>query len=435
MSSYQESATGRLKFMRCKVEKSHISGEIVCPPSKSYTHRAIFIASLAGNSKVENVLFSADTEATICACKSFGAELIADNRSITVKKPISLDSIVPEIDAANSGTTIRIAAGIAALFSHKITLTGDQSLQSRPMQPLLAALEDMGAECHSRNGMPPLTIMGKIRGGAVAIPGNLSSQFISSLLICAPMTEDGIRISIKGESVSKPYIKATIHTMGKFGVPVKILSAYEKYDIKPKAYVPGTFYVPMDFSSLALLLSAAVLNGRNVSIVGSMGDLPQGDEVFIAMLDRLGVSVGMDGRKITVRTPERLLGGKFDLCDSPDLLPALAILALKASETIEIFNVKHARIKETDRIAILHRELKKLGLKIQEREDGLVIEPPENLHGAELDPEQDHRLFMAFCISGMFVGGCTIRDQESVTVSYPSFVEDMVVAGAKISAI
>ncbi|MGI0056944.1 MAG: 3-phosphoshikimate 1-carboxyvinyltransferase, partial [Nitrosarchaeum sp.] len=155
--------------MNCRVEKSKVSGHITCPANKSYSHRAIFLASLVGNnSKIDNVLFSADTVATIEACRNFGAEIEEFNTSVIVKKPIKIDKIVPEIDAKNSGTTIRIASGIASLFTKEITLTGDSSLQKRPMQPLLDALESIGAKCNSTNGMPPIKITGRILGGDVS---------------------------------------------------------------------------------------------------------------------------------------------------------------------------------------------------------------------------------------------------------------------------
>ena len=419
--------------MKCKVEKSKISGEIVCPPNKSYTHRAIFLASLAGNnSRVNNVLFSADTLATIEACKKFGAEIEIENSSIIVKNPIKIDTKVPEIDTKNSGTTIRIAAGIASLFSQEIILTGDSSLKKRPMQPLLEALSSMGAQCDSSDGKPPIRIKGKILGGDVKIPGNLSSQFISSLLITAPLTEHGINLDIQGNLVSKPYLDATIATMRKFGVTVQTLIPYKKYNITPQIYKTNTFTVPIDFSSLALILSSAVLNGENISVKGSIGNLPQGDEVFIDILEQLGVTVTIEEEEIKIESPQKLKGGKFDLSNSPDLLPPLAILSLKTSKPIEIVNVKHARLKETDRIAIISREIVKVGIKIQENEDGLVLDSTENLTGTELNAENDHRLFMAFCIAGMYIGNCTITDPESVDVSYPNFIEEMNRLGAKI---
>ena len=422
--------------MNCKVEKSKISGEVNCPSNKSYTHRGIFLASLAGNnSKVENVLLSADTKATIEACRKFGAIIEIHNSTIVVKKSIKIGTKVPEINTENSGTTIRIAIGIASLFSEKITLTGDSSIQKRPMQPLLDALSSMGAKCSSKDGKPPVTIEGSVSGGEIKIPGNLSSQFISSLLISAPLTQNGINLSIEGDLVSKPYLDATIATMRKFGVTVQTLIPYKKYNISPQIYKNTTFTVPIDFSSLALLLSFTVLNGNNVIIKGSMGNLPQGDEAFIDFLEQLGVSVNINDDEIKVKSPDTLKGGVFDLRNSPDLLPPLAILSLISSEPIEIVNVKHARLKETDRIAILSRELPKIGINVEEKEDGLILESSGNLKSAELNSENDHRLFMAFCIAGTYIGDCVVTDPKSVEVSYPSFIQEMNRLGAKIEVI
>jgi 3-phosphoshikimate 1-carboxyvinyltransferase len=422
--------------MNCKVEKSKIKGEINCPSNKSYTHRGIFLASLAGNnSKVENVLLSADTKATIEACKKFGAVIEVNDSDIIVKKSIKMGINVPEINTENSGTTIRIAIGIASLFSEEIILTGDASLQKRPMQPLLDALSSIGAKCSSTNGNPPIKIKGSIIGGDIRIPGNLSSQFISSLLISAPLTKNGINLTIEGDLVSKPYLDATIATMRKFGVSVKTLIPYKKYNITPQIYKNTTFSVPIDFSSLALLLSCTVLNGEDVVIKGSMGNLPQGDEAFIDFLEQLGVSVTINDNEIKIKSPEKLKGGKFDLRNSPDLLPPLAILSLISSKPIEIVNVKHARLKETDRIAILARELPKIGIKVDEKEDGLILESSDSLMGAKLDSENDHRLFMAFCIAGTYIGNCIVTDSKSVEVSYPNFIEEMNRLGAKIERI
>lgn len=419
--------------MNCKVKKSKLSGEIFCPPNKSYTHRAIFLASLAGeNSRVDNVLLSSDTKSTIEACKKFGAIIQVENSSILVKNPVGTAEFMPEIDATNSGTTIRMASAIASLFSHETTLTGDESLKKRPMQPLLDALEELGAKCSSNDGKPPVKIKGKISGGEVSIPGNVSSQFISALMICAPLTKKGIDLKIEGNLVSKPYLDATIASMRKFGVTVQTVIPYKSYSISPQIYKHCMFSVPIDFSSLALLLSAAVLNGENVSIRGSIGELPQGDEVFIDILEHLGVKVNLEDDKITVTSPQKLKGGRFDLSNSPDLLPPLSILALNTSSPIEIVNVKHARLKETDRIAILARELVKLGIKVQEKEEGLILDPPTKLTSAVLNSEKDHRLFMAFCIAGIFVGDCTVTDPESVQVSFPNFIEQMNSIGARI---
>ncbi len=422
--------------MNCKVEQSKLNGTITCPPNKSYTHRAIFLASLVnGKSLVKNVLRSRDTNATIEMCKSLGAEITEAGNNLKIKGISKFEGEDLSVDASNSGTTIRIATAISALRDAKTTLTGDESLRKRPMSALLEALETLGAKCSSNDGKPPVEIIGKIKGGEISIAGNVSSQFISALFIASPLTEKGITVNITSEMVSKPYLDATISTMKKFGVEVDIMEPYKKYRIEPQEYKHTTITIPTDFSSVALLLSASVLVGEKLTIKISIGDLAQGDEAIIDILGKLGVDVSLNNNAVKVDAPEKLLGGKFDLSNTPDLLPPLAILALKCAFPLELYNVRHARFKETDRIAILVRELRKLGLEITEKEDGMILNPPTKLTGAALDSEDDHRLFMAFCIAAMYVGDCTVSDPESVDVSYPSFISDMNRVGAKISTI
>jgi len=419
--------------MNCRVEKSTISGRIVCPSNKSYTHRAIFLASMAdGKSMIKNILKSGDTNATVNACRNFGVEIKEIGNSMAVKSTGELKLQNNTIDAANSGTTIRIVTAISALLDDEIVLTGDSSLKKRPMQPLLDALGSLGAKCNSSAGKPPITVSGRIKGGKVTISGNISSQFISAMMIIAPKLENGILLNIKGKLVSKPYVDATIISMKKFGVNVRTEIPYKKYVIPSQNYKSTAFTVPSDFSSLALLLSASVLVGENLTIEISLGDMPQADEAIIDILEILGVIVTLDKNTIKIKSPKKLNGGKFDLSNSPDLIPAIAILALKASKPIEIFNVKHARYKETDRIAILARELSKLGIKVVEKNDGLILRNTGSLTGGNLNSENDHRLFMAFCIAGMYVGNCTISDPESVEISYPNFISEMKRIGCKI---
>lgn len=482
--------------MICSVDRSVLSGVVRCPPSKSYTHRAVFLAALAGRgSKVEGMLYSEDTDATIQACRMLGARFDTNDASLTVQVPIPIreanvhgqgssgdgsgdngdnncgdnssncsnasDTTDIHIDAANSGTTIRIAAGIASLMRRRVTLTGDASLRTRPMQPLLDALSSMGAECSSTDaGSPPVSIRGPISGGEITIPGNLSSQFITSLFLCAPLTNTGIGITVSGSMVSRPYLDATISAMREFGASVQTMIPYRRYRIAPQQLIPATFVVPSDSSSLALLLAAAALNGKDMTVEANMGQLPQGDEAFIDILEGMGTRVEITtrgdadaadpteddpsdstdrkdslhaGETIHVR-PGRLSGGRFDLSSSPDLLPPLAVLALGSSEPVEITNVGHARLKETDRIAVLARELCKIGVKVDEKEDGLTLDAtdPQLLCGTTLNPENDHRLFMAFCIAGMRVGRCVVANPDSIRVSYPDFIADMVELGAKM---
>tara|TARA_Y100000590_G_scaffold345377_1_gene395072 strand:- start:799 stop:2061 length:1263 start_codon:yes stop_codon:yes gene_type:complete len=420
--------------MNCKVEKSKLSGKIKCPANKSYTHRAIFLAALSdGKSIVKEILRSNDIIATINACREFGVEVEEIENNVSINNTI--DSTVEScmINAENSGTTIRISIAIAALSGGNTILTGDESLRKRPMQPILDSLEKMGVKTKSENGKPPIHIDGKIKGKEISINGNISSQFISALLIISPRLPDGLIINVDGELVSKPYVDLTIAIMKKFGVEVQIDENYKKYSVKHQIYQPTTFSIPSDFSNLALLLAANVLLGDGLRIEINLGEMPQGDEAIVDILERLGVNVTLEENFISTKSPDLLKGGKFDLSNTPDLLPAIAILALKSEKSIEIYNVQHARFKETDRIAIISRELKKLGLDVDEKEDGMIIRKTSELHSAELNSENDHRLFMAFSIAGMFVGECSVSDPDAVKVSYPEFIEDMKSVGANLN--
>ena len=420
--------------MNCKIEKSKLVGKITCPSNKSYTHRAIFLAALSdGKSIVKKILRSNDTIATINACRGFGIEVEELENNVTINNTIDQTVQSSIINAENSGTTIRIAIAIAALSGGNTTLTGDESLRKRPMQPILDALQTVGVKTESDDGKPPIHVNGKIQGKEISIKGNISSQFISALLIIAPRLPKALIINIEGSLVSKPYVNLTIAIMKKFGVKVKIEKEHKRYVVKHQIYKSTTFSIPSDFSNLALLLAANVLLGDGLNIEISLDDMPQGDEAIVDILERLGVNVILEDDIITTRSPISLNGGKFDLSDTPDLLPAIAILALKSEKPIEIFNVKHARYKETDRIAVISRELKKIGLDVEEKDDGMILRKPLELHPAELNSENDHRLFMAFSIAGMFVGECTISDPDAVKVSYPEFISDLVNAGAKIN--
>ena len=420
--------------MNCKIEKSTLNGKIICPSNKSYTHRAIFLAALSdGKSIVKKILRSNDTIATINACRGFGVEVEEVEDNVTIKNTVGEIIQNSIINAENSGTTIRIAIAIAALSGGNITLTGDDSLRKRPMQSILDALQTMGIKTKSDDGKPPIHMTGKIQGNEINIDGDISSQFTSALLIIAPRLPEGLIINVKGNLVSKPYVDLTIAIMKKFGVEVKIEEAYKRYVIVHQIYKPTTFSIPSDFSNLALLLAANVLLGDGLDIEINLDDIPQGDEAIVDILEKLGVNVTLKDNIITTKSPTSLSGGKFDLSNTPDLLPAIAILALKSEKPIEIFNVKHARYKETDRIEIISRELKKIGLDVEEKDDGMILRKSLELHPAELNSENDHRLFMAFSIVGMFVGKCTVSDPDAIKVSYPKFISDLVNVGAKIN--
>lgn len=401
------------------------------------------MASLAGpGSRVQDALISDDTVSTINACRALGAELNTVRSTIQVDEAISAPGHTC-IDAANSGTTIRMATALAALFPTTTTLTGDASLQKRPMQPLADAIVSLGGSCHTTDGCPPLKVSGVIRGGPVEVYGEVSSQFVSALMMFAPLTQHGVDIHIQGGLVSKPYLDITMAVMRRFGATVRTVVPYLRYSIPPSQYRPADFVVPMDFSTLSLILAAATLCGKDMTVQGTIDGLPQGDEAFLDILERLGVRVDIEETSLRVSAPDKLEGGTFNLGNSPDLLPPLAILAVKPGDTIRITGVSHARLKETDRISVLAQELTKIGIDVTENEDGLILRPPPGgvrLGGSRasgsrasglgpkdvtLDSHGDHRMFMAFCIAGMYAGECTVTDAESAAVSYPDFVSDM----------
>jgi 3-phosphoshikimate 1-carboxyvinyltransferase len=425
-----------------QVRKSRISGSVRCPSSKSYTHRALAIASLAsGQSTITNALLARDTLATLACCRALGAEIESkrEGRAVQISGRHSFEPPENVLNAENSGTTIRIMTAMSGLVTRGYTvLTGDESLRRRPMQPILDALGPLGVEAYSTkaNGTPPLIVRGGgIKGGTTAIDGSISSQFISGLLIAGIYANSELTLKIKGDLVSKPYVKATLATMENFGVRVDHEATMLEYRIRNAEYRPSRFDVPSDFSTAALILSAGALAGEKLKVKGLNFRLPQGDSQIIEIMRRMGCKVKADNVRgeVAVEGAEWLEGGEFDLADTPDLLPVVSILALKARSPVRITGVAHARVKETDRVANIARELVKLGARVDEFHDGLTISAPKRLKNASLEAYNDHRLFMAFTIASMMTERSVVAGAESVDVSYPNFVSDMKGLGARLS--
>jgi 3-phosphoshikimate 1-carboxyvinyltransferase len=422
------------------VRKSKINGSARCPSSKSYSHRAIAIASLAdGQSKITNVLLARDTLATLAGCCALGPEIKHEGTTLGVRGSNYLNPPENVINAENSGTTIRIMTAMSGLVKRGYTvLTGDQSLRTRPMQPILDALVQLGVEAYStkENGTPPLVVKGGgIKGGMTVVDGSISSQFISGLLIASIYADSKILMKVKGNLVSKPYIGATLAIMKHFGVSVDHNPDMREYYIKNARYSATKFDIPGDFSTAALVLAAGALAGEKIKVNGLSFTLPQGDSQILDILERMGCLIRMDeaNGEVVVEGTECLEGGDFDLTDTPDLLPVVSILALKAKTPVTITGVAHARVKETDRVANIAKELVKFGARVEEVYDGLKITAPRHIKNASLEAYNDHRLFMAFTIASMLTEKSIIAGAESVDVSYPNFVADMKDLGANIS--
>jgi 3-phosphoshikimate 1-carboxyvinyltransferase len=429
-------------MVKIQVRRSNVDGTVRCPSSKSYTHRALAIASLAadgGQSTITNALLARDTLATLACCKALGAEVRERRDIVQVKGRHDLPPPENVLNCENSGTTIRIMTAMSGLVkSGHVVLTGDESLRRRPMQPILDALGPLGVEAYSTkgNGTPPLIVRGGgIKGGTTVIDGSISSQFISGLLIAGIYADSEIVLKIKGDLVSKPYVRATMATMEQFGVKIDHEPNMLEYRIKQAEYKSTKFDVPSDFSTAALILSAGALAGKRLKVKGLNFNLPQGDSQIVEIMKQMDCVIKADKSKgeVVVQGAESLEGGEFNLADTPDLLPVVSILALKARSPVKITGVAHARVKETDRVANIARELVKFGAKVDEFHDGLTIVAPKKLKNASLEAYNDHRLFMAFTIASMMTERSIVEGAESVDVSYPNFVQDMKDLGAKLA--
>ena len=411
---------------------------IRCPSSKSYSHRALAISSLIeGESIIKNPLYSRDTLATVSSCKALGAKIRQDSDIVYVNGRHTFVAPDDVLNAANSGTTIRLMTSIASLVKNGSTvLTGDESLRKRPMQPLLDSLNNLGVKAFSTkaDGAPPLVVMGGgIKGGSTILDGSVSSQFVSSLLISCVYADSDVEIQIKGIQVSKPYIESTVETMKTFGVRVTN-NDFKEYSLRPARYKPTIFSVPADLSSAALILSAGILVGDDVKVIGIDFRLPQADSGIVKIIEEMDGRIKVDHQKgeIRVQGTEQLSGGEFNLSDSPDLLPVVAIMALKARSPVKLSGIGHARLKETDRIANIASQLTKFGATIKEEKDNLIISAPKTLKNSSLDSFNDHRLFMAFTVAALLTNKSTVAGAESVEVSYPNFIQDLTTLGARL---
>lgn len=415
-----------------------LSGSVSVPPSKSYTHRAALMASLAaGVSKVRNPLLSRDTNATLAACAAFGARVEPTGRGveITGTRPRLPDDVV---NVENSGTTLRFMTSALSLSPEGYAiLTGDSSIRRRPMQPLLDTLSRLGVKAWSSrgNGCAPVVVRtGGMRGGRASIRGDVSSQFVSSLLISTPLAERDTTLTV-ADAVSRPYIEMTLRLGRTFGVKVEG-EGYSRFRVPAgQEYSPAEFTVPADFSSASFIVAAVAVAGGKVRIDNLDASLPQGDSRIVDIVREMGAKVASERGALVVSSDgDRLSGGRFDLGDTPDLLPVVSALALKSDSPVEVVGTAHARFKETDRIAIVAKELSKLGVAVEEREDGLLISPTRRrLEPALMDAHDDHRMFMAFSLASMLIpGGTPILGAESLDVSYPTFLEDIKRLGAKV---
>jgi 3-phosphoshikimate 1-carboxyvinyltransferase len=425
--------------LKVRITPSSVTGEVLAPPSKSYTHRAVILASLAsGETRIENPLLSDDTLYTINACRALGADIKLKGNRLMITGTSGQIKVAPgseKIFAGNSGSTIRMVAPLAALAPAKVVLDGDSRLRQRPIGDLLSALESLGvgARSLSNNGCPPIEIQGgKLTGGEITIPGLISSQHISSLLMITPYTKDGLRIKIADGLRSRPYVDITLDAMRAFGVEA-VNRDYKEFLVKGRrGYKRRRYQIEGDYSSAAYFFAAAAIGGKPVTVKNLKTNSVQGDRYLLTILSEMGCAVKYQKEQVRISRRNELTGITVDMGDYPDIVQTVAVVAAYAHGKTEITNIGHLRFKETDRLSDTAAELVKMGIRTDVTDNTMVIYGGKP-RGAEIEAHGDHRMAMSFAIAALFTdGNSVINGAEAVTKSYPRFFTDLAKLGAKI---
>ncbi len=416
---------GYSRGMEVTVTKAKIGGRVRIPASKSHTIRALVIAALAeGESRIRRPLNSADTRSSLGMCRLLGAK-IEERENEWIVAGTGGKPAVPEdvLDAGNSGTGLYLLASAAALVPGATVFTGDYQTRRRPIGNLLAALTDLGAEAYSTrgNGCAPAVVRGPLKGGSTAIRCP-TSQFLTSLLLACPLAQGDSKIEVL-ELNEKPYVEITLDWLKRQNVRLEHDAALTRFAIPGRQrYLAFDREMPGDFSSATFFLCLAAIQGARVTVEGLDMSDPQGDKAVIGMLQKMGAKIRTNGAALEVEGGE-LEGARLDLNATPDALPALAVTACFAKGRTELVNVPQARLKETDRIKVMHDELVKMGANVRELPDGLVIEGGP-IRGARVSGHDDHRVVMALAVAGLSCPGETIIETaESVSITFPTFFE------------
>jgi len=414
-----------------------LSGQVCASPSKSYTQRMVIAAALSnGASKISNPLFSEDTEATVRAVTALGAKVEIREGCWTIEGAKTLQGAKEPIDCGESGATLRFIIPLAALAHGSSILVFKGSFEKRPVKPLLESLTELGAKVHSGkfgNNDAVFVEGDGILGGETFIRGDVSSQFVSGLMFACPLAKVDTEIILTTPVESADYIKMTEVVLASHGVTVP---AHEKHIHIPanQTYKPANDKVPGDFSSAAFLLSAAAVTKSKVQINGLDYDSVQGDNEILGILKYMGVSGKVCPGSIEIEgSGNSLKAIEVDAKNIPDLVPALAVLACYAKGTSHIFGAHRLRLKESDRLKSLYDELGKMGAQISINNDGLIIDGGSPLHGAVIDPHNDHRIAMACAVAALGAEGQTIiQKAECVRKSYPKIFTHLKQLGANL---
>ena len=410
--------------------RANINASVRIPGSKSVTHRALITAGLAdGESSLKAFLNCEDTLYTVEGLREMGMEITIQGEDVKVKGiggNFNPSGRAKEIFLGNSGTSFRLLLSIAALGQDEYILSGIPRMHERPIADLVNALNTLGVNTAylGEDGFPPVSVRAKgINGGHVRIPGNKSSQFVSSLLLAGPYAKNDIEIEVIGDLVSQPYVDITIDVMNRFGARVE-RDGYRHFKIShQEKYQPCTFMIDGDVSGASYFWGAAAVTGGTVITENIRPHhTRQGDMGLLDILEKMGCQIKRETGRVVVQGGD-LIGVDVDMGDMPDMVPTLAAIALFADGKTTIRNVAHLRFKESDRIMDTALEWNRLGGLVDVLDDGLVIHGSDRLSGAEIDPHNDHRLAMSAAIIGLKVPNVFVKDEKCVDKSFPTFWE------------
>ncbi len=406
-----------------------VDATVVLPGSKSYTNRALIIAAMAqGPSLLRQALFSDDTDYMADALRALGIDVVEDRERAEFRVQGTGGRIPAgsaELFVGNAGTAARFLTSFVALGHGEFVIDGVPRMRQRPIQPLLETLQQLNVNATAVNddGCPPVRVRSEgFAGGRARMRGDISSQYFSSVLMVAPLSAQGVELEVEGEMVSKPYIDMTASTMAAFGCTM-VNHAYRCYTVAGGQHYTGrTYDIEPDASGASYFFAAAAVTGGRVRVQHLGDGSGQGDLHFVDVLERMGCRVVRAAGYTEVSGPPQLRGIDADMADISDTAQTLAAIAPFADGPVTIRGVAHIRNKETDRVAALATELRAMGVRVDERADGLTIHPG-GVHGAAIATYDDHRMAMSFAVAGLRQPGVVIKDPGCVSKTFPDFWE------------
>jgi len=414
--------------MKALISKSTIKGNIAAPPSKSYTIRALMCAALArGESRILKPLISDDTQAAAGVLEQIGV-IIDKKDGFWRVKGDGFHQPGKDLFCHDSAATLRFMTAICSLVPGRSRLTMGDSLSKRPVEPLLEALSQLGVDCR-RMGKIVIVDGGRLTGGSVKMPGDISSQYVSALLLAAPLSEKGVSIRLTTPPRSLPYLEMTLECLKQFGIKIKTSEDLMRFDIEPQEYKPAEYTVEGDWSSASYLLALGAIGGE-VTVTSLNKDSLQADRIMLNLLQQMGANIKIKEKSVTVQKSE-LKAVTADLSQCIDLLPTMAALAAVAEGESRFCEIGRARLKESDRITAVKDGLMKMGITTGEEEDSLTIIGGKP-KGAAINSFDDHRIAMAFSVLGAVAGDTVIENAGCVSKTYPDYWQVFESIGGKV---